>query len=197
MVSKAARKRLKRINNERRDRGEEPIVRSVPKIRAVGQCAGEPRPSGSVARRRLPELHPLDKVRSKIDPAQYNAGNIYRVMYEKLERSGIDCTIALGMSGSSGDPSGGLWIDEHRDAYEALKRIKTALPDWEHEILRKVCGEAWPISDAVHAHAICHEDGTLKFFQNALNHLASAISGSRVPWRFHNEAYKQKVEAAA
>lgn len=185
MPSRAEKKKLQKLNAERASRGEPPIVRSAPKaLRHAMSAAKAPIELQTI--RRLPELHPLDKIKGKLSGedgggSAWNAGNVLRIMLERLERSGVDSTMALSaIKGGSG--SMGLWTADQADCIRAIGRIRDGLPAWEWEILRKVCGEAWPIPDAIHAHAICHEDGTFKMFWNTLNHLSEAISHASVSW---------------
>lgn len=212
-MTRTEKKRLAKVNAERRAQAiaaglppPPPLSPVKPKSRFAAAIAiSQPQDNKVVQMRRRKEAHPVDKLWSadpskrKLKDEEYTAAVIFRLLHERLETSGKDSIQALLTPGGGGSSTDG-WTAAQRDAHKTLTQIKGALPAWEFEIVRKVCGEAWPISDAVHAHSICHKDGVIAAFRNTLQHLSQAISGAQVSWRivetakdYRNALAKQNV----
>jgi hypothetical protein len=186
-LSKAEKKKLARLNAERAGRGEPPIVRIQPKSRFAQAIAiSKPAESNVSQMRRRREVHPIDKLfftdKPKLTEDEFNTATILRLLCEAMDSSGVDSTQALLSPPGSGSSKAG-WTAAQIDAHGCLEQIRSALPHWEYEIVRKVCGEAWPLKDAIFAHSICHKDGVTDAFKNALVHLKQAQAGAGISWR--------------
>lgn len=124
--------------------------------------------------------HPLDLAldRKQITEELWAAGNTYRIMFEKLGRSGIDSTQAMMSGGGSGQ--GVPFTDAQVDAVMAMKRIEQHLHKHDNAIVRKFCGEGWSMAAAIHAVVPCHTNGIKYRICEALINLDNALDALRV-----------------
>jgi hypothetical protein len=100
--------------------------------------------------------HPLDLAleRGQISAELHAAGNTYRVMFEKLGRSGIDTTqiMQTGGGGAQSVP----FTDAQVDAIRAMQQIEKVMPKRCHRIVRRFCGEGYAMAEAVMQVTPCH-----------------------------------------
>lgn len=189
-LSRAEKIKRKRINEERIAAGEPPLPpRTKPRSKfaaGIAIASSNDKPKATQSRKRK-DIHPLDRlffhsIPRKLSEDEFETATIFRLLCECLEVGSVDSTQALLASGGTSGKA--EQVKAQMQARASLKAIAASLPSWEYEIVRKVCGEGWPLKDAVMQHSICHRDGVLDMFRNALAHLKQAFTLASIPWRF-------------
>lgn len=129
---------------------------------------------GQVRRHRNIGEHPLTLAyeSGKISADEHNAGNTYRVLFEKMGRTGKDST-DFEVSGS---PAGTPFTQTQVEAIQAIKKIEAAMDRRNAAIVRKFCGEGLSMKEAVMRSTACHGDGVLYRLREALENLGDAIT---------------------
>jgi hypothetical protein len=124
--------------------------------------------------------HPLDLAldRGQIRPELHLAGNTYRAMFERLGRSGIDATQMM-LSGGGGAQSV-PFTDAQVDAVRTMERIEKLMPKRCYRIVRKFCGEGYPMVEAVMQATSCHPSSVKYRINEALEELDDALDSLRV-----------------
>jgi hypothetical protein len=133
--------------------------------------------------RALPGEHPLVKawIRRKISPEQFNAGNKYRVLYEKANAPhGVDSTQLMAISRSFGPKIGGGLAGDGQ-AHTSLKIIESRLSPVNCAIVRNFCGIGIAMGCSVQSVIDFHPTGYLSRLKEALDDLASVIQKISVP----------------
>ena len=142
--------------------------------------------SGAGAKRawRNTTEHPLASAfhQGKIDREQYQAGDTFRELFEKIGRSGRDSTELVVIGGSSGVP----FTQEQVDAVRMIERIElnlvrfNAVDGSKYRVAaRKFCGEGWSMADAVKDAGFPDARKTGEHMRRTLDKLALAIMRSR------------------
>lgn len=134
--------------------------------------------------RALPADHPLVKawVNRKIPETEFNAGNIYRVVFERAnDPSGRDSTAAMLVDRShtsGGDPA-------HKADIETCKAsiadINSRLSEVDRGIIEKFCGLGLSIAASVDSTVLCAPAGRLFRIRESLRSLERAIRFGRLP----------------
>jgi len=122
--------------------------------------------------------HPLTlaHARGRISNEQFAAGDELRRLFELRARSGRDSTdIAPGTGACADIP----FTQSQVDAIRRLGRMRERLKKRDWIILEKLCGEGWPMAEAVRAATVCHRSGVLQRVQEALDELIEARSRRR------------------
>lgn len=118
--------------------------------------------------------HPLTLAyeSGKISADEHNAGNTYRVLFEKMGRTGKDST-DFEVSGSSARTP---FTQTQYEAIQAIQKIEAAMDRRNAAIVRKFCGEGLSMKEAVMRSTACHGDGVLYRLREALENLGDAIA---------------------
>lgn len=134
--------------------------------------------------RALPGHHPLVKAwlgQKKITEKQFNAGNKYRVLYEKAnDPHGVDSTQLLAINRSVGSdlPAGrggdGL-------ARRSIKLIERRLARANRAIIRNFCGLGIPMGASVQSVVNCNSAGYIFRLREALDDLVEAFENLSIP----------------
>lgn len=129
---------------------------------------------GQVRRHRNIGEHPLTLAfeTDKISADEHNAGNTYRVLFEKLGRTGKDSTD----KDVTGAPAGTPWTQTQFEAIQAIKKIEAAMDKRNAAIVRKFCGEGVAAREAVMRVVACHPNGVTFRLREALENLGDAIA---------------------
>lgn len=141
--------------------------------------------------RALPGDHPLVRAwaNEKIDAAMFNAGNIYRLLFEKAnDPAGQDCTQAMFVNRSAAGDRTSLRMAEAETAGRSLARIERRITAVEAKIVRAFCGRAISANAAVNGVLAyrCPPDGVWNRMREVLASLAEAIRKAGVP-RGHDD----------
>ena len=125
--------------------------------------------------------HPLDLAleRGQITPELHTAGNTYRAMFERLGRSGIDCSQMM-LSGGGGGAQSVPFTDAQVDAVRAMQKIEQVMPRRCYRIVRKFCGEGYAMAEAVMQVTPCHPSNVKYRMIEALEGLDDALDSLRV-----------------
>jgi hypothetical protein len=134
--------------------------------------------------RALPADHSLVKawVKRKISETEFNAGNVYRIVYERAnDPSGRDSTAAMAVDRSrqgGGEPA-------HKADVEACKGsiadLHARLGEVDRTIVEAFCGLGLPIAASVDNAVICAPAGRLYRLREALRALERAVKGGKLP----------------
>lgn len=131
---------------------------------------------GIAKRQRNIGEHPLTALRKcqppKISADEHNAGNTYRVLFEKMGRTGKDST-DFEVSGS---PARTPFTQTQYEAIQAIQKIEAAMDRRNASIVRKFCGEGLSMKEAVMRSTACHGDGVLYRLREALESLGDVIA---------------------
>lgn len=136
--------------------------------------------AGQSRRYRNIAAHPLEMARERqmISPELYTVGNTYRIMFEKMGRSGRDSTQALDriVNGASPTPFSQIQVD----AVRAIEKLERSMPARDARIVRKFCGEGVPMNEAVQRATPCHPNGIKFRLVEALEQLHDAFERERL-----------------
>lgn len=124
--------------------------------------------------------HPLDLAleRRQITPELWNVGNTYRVMFEKIGRSGLDSTQALDASGGGG--GGAPFTQTQVDAIRSVQKIEAKLGGRDRRIIRYYCGEGMDAVEAVQRVTSVHPSSVRYRIVEALESLEDAFDSARI-----------------
>lgn len=122
--------------------------------------------------------HPLAAAyfREKIDKPEYDAGNLYRSLFETMGRSGKDSLDISVVCGGSGLP----FTQSQVNAIRAIQAIERRIQQPYDVIVRKFCGEGYSASEAVRAARFHNPKDVWEKMRLALNKLATAVAASGV-----------------
>lgn len=210
MVSKAERRRLNRLNAQRRREGLAPITRSQPKAETSaeppraqhdsGKDGPQPGPyksfeqygKGATAKyRNVENVHQLDLAYERgmlgdIGPhSNGRADALYRA--GKVYRGLCEAIHRSGLDSTqmidrtrSGDPSPPPGTQAQADAAMMLGQIDKKLAPRNKEILRNFCGENRSMTESVYRVTGCHPNGVKYRLVEALEDLEDALRGLHV-----------------
>jgi hypothetical protein len=133
---------------------------------------------GEATRHRNIGEHPLTLAwsRKRINGNQFAAGEVYRILCEKLNRSGKDSTIIVIPTGGQRTP----WTQEQAQAALSLKKIDAELGDDNRKILRSFLGDGASMAEAVQRHVPCHPSGVIWRMLEALDRLDEALRALQI-----------------
>jgi hypothetical protein len=122
--------------------------------------------------------HPLTLAYAKgrISADQFAAGEELRLLCELRSLSGRDSTVLSPGGGYCADVS---FTQSQVEAMRRLGRIRDQLKKRDWIILEKLCGEGWPMAEAVRAATVCHPSGVLQRVHEALDELIE-VRGHRL-----------------
>lgn len=129
---------------------------------------------GQIRRHRNIGEHPLTLAfeSGKISADEHNAGNTYRVLFEKMGRAGKDST-DFEVSGS---PARTPFTQTQYEAIQAIQKIEAAMDRRNAAIVRKFCGEGTAARESVMRVVACHPNGVTFRLREALENLGDAIA---------------------
>jgi len=133
--------------------------------------------------RALPEAHPLVVAwrRGKLDPAQFNAGNLYRVLYECAhDPRGRDSTQTLNVSCSFHGASGATAADILA-ARKAIARVESRLSRVDRIIVECFCGRGLKAAQAVNAAVVRDPRAIWDRLTEAIDELARVTANEPRP----------------
>lgn len=136
--------------------------------------------SGTARRFKNVGEHPLllAHARHQITDDQFAAGNTFRDLFEQMQRSGRDSTVAMASSRTGAQPL--PFTDTQVVAITTLKRIEQMMAARNYRIVRRFCGEAVAMVEAVQRVTACHPSGVKYRMQEALEDLDDALEKLRV-----------------
>jgi hypothetical protein len=131
--------------------------------------------------RSLPAEHPLVRAwfAGRItDPMHFNAGNIYRVLYEKAnDPGGIDSSQAMNISRSHSGDRATLRSAEMEHARRSLGRVERRIPSpTDRLIVQTFCGRGMPAQASLRSAGLQpHPNGVWDRIREALGWLREAV----------------------
>jgi hypothetical protein len=173
---------------------------------AVGSQAVAINPSDPETRRRyraLPADHPLVKawVNEKIDAEMFNAGNVYRLLFEKAnDPAGRDSTQAMFVNGGGPDSRTNLKSAEIQRAEKSLTRVERQIgSEVDRKIVRAFCGRRVSANAAVEGATRyhCPSNAVWPRMREALTSLTKAVTKSGVESGPDHGAVAQYLEKTA
>lgn len=141
--------------------------------------------AGSAKGYRNKNEHPLTAAldAEKIGADEFAAGEMYRVLFEQMGRSGRDSLEMVSGSGSR-TPFTDAQVNAIRTIEKIEQQLKLLTPKHTGEpwltIIRHFCGEGWSARDACVKARIGDPRQTWESVRLALNKLSTAISRTRV-----------------
>jgi hypothetical protein len=136
--------------------------------------------AGTAKRVRNVASHPLRLAyhRGQISEAHFQAGETYRIMFEKMRRSGLDSSQALDRSGGGGN--GAPFTQTQVDAINGIKKIEAAMGPRDRRIIRYFCGEGMSPVESVQRVTSVHPSSVRYRIVEALEGLEDALEQTRI-----------------
>ena len=103
---------------------------------------------------------------------RFEAGNRFAMAWKMAETS-IPGSSDLNRVRSVGTP--GSFVDHAIDAKKFLRAVEASLSPRDYLIIRRICGEDWPIGQAVASVSLGYGDSTLARFRESLDALIEVL----------------------